>query len=613
MEKLEYLESTGTQNINLNYVLTSTARIQIGIMPTCVSSKHFIKTENDTEETIGEFRLFNLNSGFYFDYGKVRIANNVNTFYEYQYYDIELGNSYIKVNGTEVASKNSIEYTFNSSLNVFAQDCIRLYYIKIYDILESGNGNEELIKSFVPIIDDNGIPCLQDELTLEKYYADESGDAENPIEDFIVGRFSSYSSIEDAIAADSANMTLALPVKNIHSSRKLILNGAEWLNFNNKNCKYFYINSHSCWGFGAEQENLTIFKNDYIYCYDIWREIGTIAEYKFVKFRWEGYTISVSESTKLLYDIYFFNTGDIYIHIYDKNAYCTIDSSFLTTDAETYNLKISYKENYISLYKISDINEYSIEKNIITFKNNKKSVIEKFLLSTYKGYYTIKNEDFIFLTQKIVDTWDKENIEEVSSETEEETIITEEEVPATINAELFKKCGFLDIPTQTQLLNFYNKINENEETLINFNLIGWWKDNLSSASIVMNTNALPKPQSIISNRARIPYTNKVGYDTAIGIESVSIDCEGDILFQISFNSKNNLTMNWRYWDGEWKTPESTEIIGMSKDTFQSITSEQWQELFNGADYITIKMILTKKNQKLNSLVLEFKKQTVQKK
>ena len=129
---------------------------------------------------------------------------------------------------------------------------------------------------------------------------------------------------------------------------------------------------------------------------------------------------------------------------------------------------------------------------------------------------------------------------------------------------------------------------------------------------VMNTNALPKPQSIISDRARIPYTTKIGYDTAIGIESVSIDCEGDILFQISFTSKNSLTMDWRYWDGEWKTPELTEIVGMSKDVFQSVTSEQWQELFDGADYITIKMILTEKNQKLNSLVLEFKKQTVQK-
>ena len=607
MEKLEYLESTGTQNINLNYILTSTARIQIGIMPTCVSSKHFIKTGNDTEGDMGEFRLFNLNSGFYFDYGKVRIANNVSKFYQYQYYDIELGNSYIKVNGTEIVSQSSIEYIFNSSLNVFAQDCVRLYYVKIYDILEGGSGNEELIKSFIPIIDENGVPCLQDELTLDKYYADESGDAENPIEDFILGKFSTYSSVEDAIAADVTNMTQVVTNKQIPmGSGELILHGAEWLNFNNKNCKYFYTNSHSYWGFGANQEDLTVFKSDYTYCYNIWREIGTISEYKFVKFRWEGYTISVSESTRLLYDIYFFNTGDIYIHIYDKNAYCTIDNSLLITDAGTYNLNIAYKENYVSLYKISSINEYSIEKNIITFKS-KKNVIEKFLLSATKGttkrYYTIKNEEFIFLTQKIVDTWDEENIEEVPPE-------TEEEVPATISAELFKKCGFLDIPTQTQLLNFYNKINENEETLINFDLIGWWENNLYSTSLAMNINALPKPQEIISNRARIPYTSKVGYDTAIGIERVSIDCEGDILFQVSFNPKNNLTMDWRYWDGEWKTPKSTEIVGMSKDVFQSVTSEQWQELFNGADYITIKMILTEKNQKLNSLVLEFKKQTV---
>ena len=601
MEKLEYLESTGTQNIKLNYILTSTARVQIGIMPTCISSKHFIKTVNDTENQIGEFRLFNSNNKIYFDYGKIRVSDNLSEFYKYQYYDIEMGNSYIKVNGNEVASSSSIEYTFNTSLSVFAYDCIRLYYIKIYDIMESGN--EELVKSFIPIIDDAGKPCLQDELTLDKYYADESTDAENPVEDFILGKFSTYSSVEDALAAEDTNMTQIVTNKTIPmGSGQLIFHGAEWLDFNNKNCKYLYSNSHSYWGFGANQADLTIFKSDYIYCYNIWREIGTIAEYKFVKFRWEGYTVSVSETTKLLYDIYFFNTGDIYIHIYDKNFYCTIDNSTLTTSAKTYNLKISYKENDVSLYKISDINEYSIEKNIITFKS-KKNVIEKFLLLTYKGYYTIKDGEFIFLTKNIVDNWGNEtflNIEETSKE----------EVPALINAELFRKCGFLDIPTQTQLINFYTKINENEENLINFDLIGWWEDNLASASIKMNTNALPKSQSIISDRARIPYTTKLGYDTAVGIDSVSIDCEGDILFQISFTTKNDQTMNWRYWDGEWKISELTDIVGMNKEIFQSITTEQWQELFDGSDYITIKMILTEKNQKFNSLVLNFKKETV---
>ena len=111
MEKLEYLESTGTQNIKLNYILTSTARVQIGIMPTCISSKHFIKTVNDTENQIGEFRLFNSNNKIYFDYGKIRFSDNLSEFYKYQYYDIEMGNSYIKVNGNEVASSSSIEYT----------------------------------------------------------------------------------------------------------------------------------------------------------------------------------------------------------------------------------------------------------------------------------------------------------------------------------------------------------------------------------------------------------------------------------------------------------------------------------------------------------------------
>ena len=66
MEKLEYIESTGSQNLILDFVPTIKTRIQVGIMPTCVSGGSFIDTYG-WSSSYGQFRLFNNNSKFYYD------------------------------------------------------------------------------------------------------------------------------------------------------------------------------------------------------------------------------------------------------------------------------------------------------------------------------------------------------------------------------------------------------------------------------------------------------------------------------------------------------------------------------------------------------------------
>ena len=45
---------------------------------------------------------------------------------------------------------------------------------------------------------------------------------------------------------------------------------------------------------------------------------------------------------------------------------------------------------------------------------------------------------------------------------------------------------------------------------------------------------------------------------------------------------------------------------MSAAMMESITTEQWQTLFDGSKYIQIKMFFTEKNQKFNSLILTYK-------
>ena len=222
------------------------------------------------------------------------------------------------------------------------------------------------------------------------------------------------------------------------------------------------------------------------------------------------------------------------------------------------------------------------------------------LFSTIDGYYTIKDGEFIFLTTYIVEHWDDEI---------KDTI--EEDTPAVLNAELFKKCGFLDIPTQTQLIDFYNYINTESENLKDFDLLGWWNNSLASAELLLNINALPYEQSLETNTVKIPYSTKVNYYTAIGIEKVEIDCEGDILFKVNFKSGTESETVWKHWDGgTWVSSNDTELVGMSAAMMESITTEQWQSLFDGSKYIQIKMFFTEKNQKFNSLILTYKVEKV---
>ena len=603
MEKLEYIESTGSQNLILDFVPTIKTRIQVGIMPTCVSGGSFIDTYG-WSSSYGQFRLFNNNSKFYYDYGASRVSNGKSTFYKHQYYDIEMGNKYINSNNTLIASTTAISsYEFNSSLELFCNDKVRFYYIKIYDIGESGN--EELLRSYIPALDENEIPCLFEEVNNIFYYQENIDEQDKEL--FIIGKYNIYDSIQSAIDADVNNMEPIVVNKAIPMGSGIcFFPGADWLSINNKVCKYLYVNSHSYIGFNENKKELAIYSSDYIYMQNIWREIGTISGRNFVKISYEGYPIQISEANKIRYDVFLFDTGDIFIYLQPtKNIYATLESSSFVSTAETYSLQIAKTEQYVSLYKISTLNNYNITKKIISF-DPVVSTIEKMLFSTIDGYYTIKDGEFIFLTTYIVEHWNDETENVVVEEG-----VVEDNTPAILNAELFKKCGFLDIPTQTQLIDFYNYINIESENLKDFDLLGWWDNSLASAELLLNINALPYEQSLETNTVKIPYSTKVNYYTAVGIEKVEIDCEGDILFKVNFKNGTESETIWKHWDGgTWVSSNDTELVGMSAAMMESITTEQWQTLFDGSKYIQIKMFFTEKNQKFNSLILTYKVEKV---
>lgn len=603
MEILEYLEGTGAQSINIEYVPTATMRVRVGIMPTCVAENgtSFIDTLTKSG-TYGGFRLLNYNSLFYFDYYNERVSQ-ATSFFKYQYYDVELGNRYITVNGTQIASKTAWSTTtYDAPIVLFCNNKVRFYYIQIYDISEE-TGEEILVRDLIPVIDDYGIACLFDNIET-KYYYDE---AEEPTP-FNYGIYQTYLTVSDAIAASEDNMEHIIINKiRVAGSGQLIFYGNPNFIIANKECRYIYANDKSYWGFGSATEDLAMYKDELAKCENVWRETGTIENHKFIRFRWESYFQKVEEEDKLLYDLFLFDTGDIWINILNHPRYkYNLDKSFFICNNVTYNLRMSSNDDNVTLYKISDIFDYSIEKAQISF-NPITQIIEKMLFKTDLGFYSIKDDKFILLTEYEVEHW--------NDNTKKDEEFKDESGPAQLSAELFKKCGFTDIPNQTILKNFYTYINEKNETLINFSLCGWYEDENLNVGLNLNVNAIPFPQSIETDNIKIPYSKKIGYENATGIEGVRIDVvdteENPMLFQISFRNEQSLSKDWKYFqNNEWKSVNGTEIVGMTKEVMSSITTEQWAELFANSYVINIKAILTDRLQKFNSLVLSFTKEIV---
>lgn len=185
-----------------------------------------------------------------------------------------------------------------------------------------------------------------------------------------------------------------------------------------------------------------------------------------------------------------------------------------------------------------------------------------------------------------------------------------------ISAELFQNKGFLDIPTQEQIQDFYsfikNKINENL-LLKSIKLMGWYNNQETQDRPVLklSLNAEPLSSKRVSiNSIRIPYSTEPYYKTTTGIKGVTIESEGDLRFKIAIYNNDNIINGissniWKYFDGnEWVSNDTND--GMTAITFMNIPNEKWKEIFNvNYDLISIMITFSSVEQKFNSLFLEF--------
>ena len=157
------------------------------------------------------------------------------------------------------------------------------------------------------------------------------------------------------------------------------------------------------------------------------------------------------------------------------------------------------------------------------------------------------------------------------------------EVAGTLNAQLFNDNGVDTIPDGALLM-----------TLATPEVLCWTGAD-TVPKLTATVTATPQPQVIITDK--IYLTDK----SITGIESALVTCEGDLIVAVSFDDKQT----WKAWNGEQWATLSDDNTGMSKETLEAITFEQWNELYTGATGFYIRVSLLDATQSVEKIVFDF--------
>ena len=162
-----------------------------------------------------------------------------------------------------------------------------------------------------------------------------------------------YDNINDIFAAGVTNMTCLLQDSNNYDGGTLAVSGADFFTFLGKAAPSIYAHGDSYWGIGSDTTHLKIDNRD-TRMRSLYREEGTLySYYRFLKIRWEGWSHYNASGAdyQLKYDLVFWDTGDISLHMisipiqcYDGAFGFTADKNYTFTkpDADSPDITFQY-------------------------------------------------------------------------------------------------------------------------------------------------------------------------------------------------------------------------------------------------------------------------------
>ena len=157
------------------------------------------------------------------------------------------------------------------------------------------------------------------------------------------------------------------------------------------------------------------------------------------------------------------------------------------------------------------------------------------------------------------------------------------EITGTLNADLFINSGADAIPDGTLLMTL-----SNPEVLC-------WTDAETLPTLTATVKGIPEPQIVVTKEIDLMHSS------IKGINGVTVDCKGDVLFAVSFDKK----ATWMMHNGTEFVEVSDKLAGMTKTEFEAITAEQWQPKYEASSEMYIRCAILDETQSITTLNIDF--------
>ena len=205
-----------------------------------------------------------------------------------------------------------------------------------------------------------------------------------------------YESLEEMLST-TENME-HLVVSSGHDDDTMTFAGVDWFMFNGVKVSTLYVSGNSWIGLGVNAEQLLVCRRD-AKMWDFYREEATLfGAYRVLKIRWEGYAQynSTSSDVRLIYEWFFFETGDIMLNLIQPPT----NSGYLGSNRingsvnQNYNVTAGVSE-YVSLYHQDDTGTaYTIQYELLDINPPYE---RRYLLSDKDGKYYRTEHDKAFV------------------------------------------------------------------------------------------------------------------------------------------------------------------------------------------------------------------------
>ena len=122
-----------------------------------------------------------------------------------------------------------------------------------------------------------------------------------------------------------------------------------------------------------------------------------------------------------------------------------------------------------------------------------------------------------------------------------------------------------------------------------------WTNAESLPILTATVKGIPEPQIVMSKEIDLMHSS------IKGIESVAIECKGEVVFAVSFDKK----ATWMMHNGTEWVAVSDETTGMTKAEFEAITTDQWRPKYEASSEMYIRCAILDETQSITTLNIDF--------